>query len=395
MFYKRNFVENLLLVFIIFFISSLFVFNFLIKGEQQFSYLANSFLHNKLYFINQLGSVGDTVLYQGKYYWPLGVLPAIILLPFVFVSQHLQFFFYQGYLQAPLVLIIFYLIFRLAKHFGADQRDSIFWAFGFCFSTVFLGVAFLPYGWYFSQVITTLLELVLIWEFLNAKRYFYLGVILGLLFASRATTVLAVFLLLGDIFFSKIKFSKKIINLRNLFLALLPILFFVFLYNYLRFGSFFETGYTHQILDDFLVKTRDYGIFSFQHIPGNLYYFLVAGPLPIYKDSISLVLKFPYIKGNLVGMAFWVTSPILLLLFTNRIKDKFSKLFLFTSLVIAVPIFLYYGIGVIQFGYRYSLDFLPFLFVLLIRNYYKLHEKLSEQIKWMVLCSAFINFYTP
>lgn len=394
MFHKRSSIEILLAVLVVIFFAALFVFSLLVKDNQEYSYLANSFLHSKLYFINQQGTWGDSTLFQGKYYWPLGVFPAILFIPFVFVSQHLGIFFYQGYLQFILVLIVFLLVYKISKYLKNTKSDSLFWAFGFCFSSVFIGVAFLPWSWQFSLVVVTLLEFLFIREFLTHKRYVYLGLLLGLLFATRATTIISLILILGDIFFSPAKLKKKVTNLKKLFLFFTPIGFLVFLYNYLRFGNIFEFGYTHQILHaDFLAKSRDYGVFSIVHIPGNLYYFLLSGPLPVFKDTVSQVLKFPYIKANPFGMAFWVTSPVLLLLIFNLIKDKFTKLFLVTSFFIAIPIFLNYGIGFWQFGYRYSLDFLPFLYILLVRNYSKLHKKLSRNVKVLILLGALINIY--
>ena len=140
----------------------------------------------------------------------------------------------------------------------------------------------------------------------------------------------------------------------------------LFSYNFIRFGNIFEQGYSMQTVPDHAVKAREYGIISSVHIPGNLFYFLLAMPLPVFKDNLSHVLKFPYIEMNHWGMSIFVTSPIFLYLFNLSYKDKLSRLLIITTIIIAVPIFLYYGIGYRQFGYRYSLDFLPLLFTVLI-----------------------------
>ena len=99
-------------------------------------------------------------------------------------------------------------------------------------------------------------------------------------------------------------------------------------------------------------------------------------PEPILKEGGGFVLKFPYLKANPWGMAIWFTSPLFLLLLFNFRKGKYTISALITCLVFAIPSFLYYGIGFSQYGYRYALDFLPFLFLLLIPSF---NAKLSKR----------------
>jgi hypothetical protein len=65
---------------------------------------------------------------------------------------------------------------------------------------------------------------------------------------------------------------------------------------------------------------------------------------------------------------------------------------LITIVIVALPIFLYYGIGVSQFGYRYSLDYLPYLFLLLIKNYKEQKEQLSPGFKAVIIGSTLLIF---
>jgi len=108
---------------------------------------------------------------------------------------------------------------------------------------------------------------------------------------------------------------------------------------------------------------------------------------------VSIVLAFPYVVANPWGMSVWITSPLFLFLLGLRHRDDTSLLLLLTSFVIAVPILLYYGIGFRQFGYRYSLDFLPFLYYLLLRNYRQQRGDLTTGFKALILLSAMWNLY--
>jgi len=92
-------------------------------------------------------------------------------------------------------------------------------------------------------------------------------------------------------------------------------------------------------------------------------------------------------------MSIFITSPIFLKLFFLKHKDDLSKAILVSVVIIAIPIFLYYGVGVRQMGYRYSLDFLPLLFWLLMRNYNVDRKTLSTRFKYLILVSSILNLY--
>lgn len=363
-------------------------------AEQQFFFLAKSFLAGKTYFLEMPERWIDTAVFMDRNYWPLGPFPAIILAPFVFLGDKIGLFFRQGYLQFPLILGVFFLVYKIAKHYHYDHRESLFWAFGFCFSSVFLNVAILPWSWFFSHIITVFLLFWTIHEYLHQKRFLLIGGLLALALATRITAGMAVLFFIGDIFSSPSGFRKKT---TNTILILLPLLAAVILlagYNYSRFGNIREQGYSFQLLlTDELKATRDQGIFSPVHVPGNLYHFLIAGPLPVFRDDGSHVFSFPFLKADPWGMSLFVTSPYFLYLFLFSYKDRFSKLVLLTCGLIFLILSLYYGVGYKQFGYRYSLDFLPFLFWLLLKKYKETYSRLLLGFKSFLVLPAFSNFW--
>src|SRR3989304_853027 len=187
-----------------FFLITLFFFTisalFIDWGEQQFSFLAQSFLHGSLDISQFPTALNDAVFFAGKYYWPLGPFPALILTPFVFIFNFLNSFFYQKYLQIPLIFWIIYLIYVISKKIGYKAKDALYLAASFGFASPFIALVLL------------------------------------------------------------------------------------FIYNYTRFGNIFEQGYSYQILRGGVLKAREYGLFSLIHVPGNLYYFLLATPAPVLLD---------------------------------------------------------------------------------------------------------------
>ncbi|OGM10777.1 hypothetical protein A2Z22_02705 [Candidatus Woesebacteria bacterium RBG_16_34_12] len=340
----------------------------------------------KLYFVDQFESLQDLSIYNNHYYWPLGPFPAILLMPFVFISGLFGKFFYQRYLQYLLVIGVFYLASEIAKKIGFKKFDQILWALVFTFGSAFIGVAWMPRAWFFSQVITVFLLFLAILEFLGKKRYLVLGTIFGSILLTRLTASLGIlFLILEIIIFTKKTLPEKG---KNIFILLLPFLFsllILLVYNHLRFGNFFEQGYNFQILKNDALTRKNLGLFSIKHLPTNLYYFFVKSP--------KLILKFPFIVNDMNGVNIFVTSPYFIYLFFLKNRYRLSKIIWITVMIIAIPIFLYYGIGIKQYGYRYSLDFLPFLFFLLMQNYYLSYKKISKQFGLLLFFSIFINVY--
>ncbi len=368
--------------------------NFHVRTEQQFAFLARSFLHGDLAFQEVPGnSWADTSPFNERYYWPLGPLPAVVLMPFAFVAGKFGTFFYQGYLQPVLVLAVLVIGYRIARDTGYKAEDSAYLAFGFAFATAFLGVAMWPWGWYFSHVITCALLFAAIAETARKRRPWVLGVLFALVLATRATAVLGALWCVGEILRARSSSEKKMASLTAIAVPIFIVAAALMAYNYARFGDVFDQGYQEQMVSPISAAGRSLGMLSLQHVPGNLYNLLLAAPIPVRRDHESVVLAFPYLVANPWGMSLWVTSPVFLYLLGLRYRDGTSWLLLLTTFVIAVPILLYYGIGFRQFGYRYSLDFLPFLYYLLLRNYRQQRGDLTVTFKAVVLLSAMLNLY--
>jgi len=377
----------------VFFLGVTIGINFGIHCDQQFSLLAHSFRNGHLYFLDPITNCYDMTPHNGKYYWPLGPLPAVLLMPFQFAATQAGQFFYQGYLQPFLVIALLIIIFRIARRTGYGIEDSAYLAFGFAFATAFLGVGIWSSSHYSAQVLTCVLVFAAINEITGRNRPLLVGLFFGLILATRVTAALGFIWCIGE---SLLANSSRQDKLRWLIKATCPcltVLALLLIYNYVRFGNAFDQGYAEQLISTHVTIARNIGLFSLSHLPGNLYYFLLSGPSPVLLDKESLVLTFPFVVANTRGMSIFVTSPCMLYMFALKYRDTSSRLLLLTSALIALPILLYYGVGYIQFGYRYSLDFLPFLYYLLIRNYHSQKGDLTSAFKAVILVSALCNLY--
>ena len=66
------------------------------------------------------------------------------------------------------------------------------------------------------------------------------------------------------------------------------------------------------------------------------------------------------------GVALTWTSPALVLAFFARSPWRLVAAMWAATVLVALPSFLYYTWGFVQFGMRHALDFEPFLFVLMV-----------------------------
>lgn len=362
--------------------------------NNHFILLAKSFIKGKTYFLEMPGSWDDAIFFNGHYFWPSGPFPILILTPFIFIFSKVHLNFYSWYLHLPFAIGVFYLVFKTSKKLKYKTNDSLFLAYAFCFSSVFLGVLVFPTSWMNAQVMGIFLLFLSIFEYLQKRRLWLIGVYMGTILLTRQTASTAiVFFILSLIFLDKGALQAKLKGLFYLFTPFIVSVVVLGYYDYIRFGNVFEQGYGISNLAPALQKATEYGVFSIRHIPGNLYYLFISTPLPVFKDNLSHVLAFPFLKADPWGMSIFVTSPYFIYLFFLRYKDTLSKILLTTIFLTSVPIFSFYGIGVKQFGYRYSLDFLPLLFFLFIRNYRTLHGSLSRGLKGVILVSSLVNLY--
>lgn len=330
--------------------------------DKHFSLLAASFLKDDLYLDPNNLPDGDYVDFNGKQYLFFGPVPSILLMPFVFIFGKN---FPQMTLSITSLGVIFLAIFSLCRKFKFTKIDSLWLSNFFVFGTVLYFVGIVNISAYVVQVVGTAFLVLSLLEYFTKRRWFLIGILIAAAGATRIT-------LFGTTIFFLLELMRNRHNLnftRSLIYLLIPILFSVSmlgLYNFRRFHSPFDTGYTRNVS----ILDKDYynykhGWFSPAHIPANLYALLIMPPEPILKEGIQFVLKFPYLKVNHFGLAIWFTSPLFLYLLLAK-KESWTFSTIAGVVVLLFPSLIYFGIGISQYGYRYSLDFVPLLFLILL-----------------------------
>src|SRR3989344_4732830 len=338
-----------------------------VNNDRHFAKLAKSFINGDLslspYNLPD-GGYGD---FKGKQYIFYGPLPSLILIPFIYIwGQD----FPQELLPLASLALIYWAIFKLSRVFNFSQVDAFWLANFFVFGTVLYFVGLVNISAYLVQTVATAFLILPLWEYFTQRRWFVIGLLVAAAGATRVT-------LFGMSLFFVLEIWRRrsqIDLVKSLAYLMLPIIFTVSvlgIYNFRRFNSFFDTGYTYNAS----VRDKDngnykLGWFSPEHIPANLYALLIMPPEPVVKKGYQFVLEFPYLRVNHFGLAIWFTSPLFLYLVAVR-KRLYTVPAVLTIVVLAIPSLVYFGIGISQYGYKYNLDFLPLLFLILLSAFPK------------------------
>src|SRR5690606_35540003 len=153
----------------------------------------------------------------------------------------------------------------------------------------------------------------------------------------------------------------------------------------LRFAEWSEFGHRY-LAGGMLNKIQNYGLFHTHFLARNLDAMFTL--LPRVQESA------PYLQISKHGMSVLLTTPALLWLLRplkrESAEDKFWHRALWcTVLVTAAPTLLYQNTGYEQFGYRFILDYLPYLIVLLAVG----RRPLSRAFKAAVLFGIAVNAF--
>lgn len=325
----------------------------LVRHEQQYVRLAESFLSGKLHLLVELPEhLHDTALYAERYYWPLGPLPAALLMPAVLVCRSLGVEFYQAYASLPISLWTGWLCFRMAMRCGRSETESVWLAVGFCGASSYPSVAAITMSWPFAQVVAIHLIFLALHEWLGQRRWLVIGVWLGLTSATRISAGLNIGLFAVAALMVPPPLRKKAVVLLVTGFAI-PILL-LGVYNYARFDSIFETGYSFQPSGP-----GDFPSTSLANVIPHLSIFLFGLP--------ALSERFPFLVTQTSGMSVFLLSPWLFYLGSLKL-DRFSFVALLNCLVVLVVVLAWRSNGQFQLGYRFSLDFLPVVIFLIARN---------------------------
>lgn len=355
-----------------------------------FNYLADAFLHGRLYVTDTPFYFEELIVRGGKSYEIYPPMPAIVLMPFIalwgipFKQVFLSFFL--GGINISIVYLIM-------KKLTENEDIRVWMTVLFGFGTIHWYTATVGSVWYFAQITSLTFLLLAVYGTFTGRSPFLIGLLLGASYWSRLPTILTLpfFIIVlsgslpwmrdGGSLLRKIRFRPVILLCAGAGIFIL----LNFIYNYLRFGSPYDTAYLMHSISPAKERVSPWfnkGLFSFSYIPYHLRVFLLEPP--VFID------KWPYVIPSKVGLSVLITTPAFIFALFAGIRNRLSIACWSAIVPTAFLIFIKSGTGWTQFGYRYALDFYPFLLLLTFRG-------IGEELKWyhkvLIILSVLVNLW--
>lgn len=348
-----------------------------------FSYLAEALLNGRL-DVPDMPAYLESVAYKGKQYMHFAPGPSLLSLPFVAIWG------IEGFNCALLAMFLGACNLPLAAgvlahmNIGKTAKDRVWLGMMLTFGTVHFFCASQGSSWFLGHVATLFFLLLSFW-FLTAKKnqYSYRNLFLsGLFFGLAVTCRLAA--LFGFVFIAgylMINSKENKERFQRIFVFCCGAAIFGFLYmayNFARYGTIMDMGYNLTYLKDYHREAYDAlqaapveqqpelfkqyreecgGPLQLKFVGFNLYSIFCM--LPQFKDV------FPYVIPTVSGVAVTFTSPMLYCGILADKKQKLTWILAATMVLTAIPFLMNYGNGTAQFGMRYSMDFTPYLWLLM------------------------------
>lgn len=338
-------------------------------------YLSKSILQGRVDLPDLPSFYHDKLEFKGKTYIPFPPGASFLLIPFILAKDSITQQQVSILIGSANVVLMYFLLLNLTT-----RKKSILLAIFFGFGTSLFWASVVGTTWYFAHTVAIfflLASLILYYK----NNYFFSGIFFAL---SAITRIPMIF---SGLFFA-LELRK---HTKKLFLFLCGAFIFVpiFLsYNFLRFGNILETGY-ERVYEQYnssglrVSVFNNYGYFSYKNIPAHLYSLLIMPPdITVAEGKIKDLRPSPY------GMGILFTSPLLFLALRPKYKRGRELNLITTAILCALPSFLHYAQGWVQFGYRFVLDFIVFLMMIL-----SIRFKINKLTIFLILFSILINFW--
>jgi hypothetical protein len=343
-----------------------------------FDQLADAFLHGRLH-LETPPATHDLTQFDSRWFVPFPPLPAILLMPYVLFAgvsgtNTVAFACVMGGINTGLVHRLLGSLQRAGLALVSTSATywlTVMWALG----TIYWYTSTQGSVWFLAHVAATTFVLFALLAALR-QRAVLAGVLLGIAGLSRPSTQFLAPAIIGFVMCAaatqrrtqpdaetspnKLRLSRWIRVGASVVIPAALITGMLFVYNKARFNSFGDFGYTNENVDESLVQPlMEYGQFNLHFVPHNLWAMLLAGPQWVGENNMF--------KPDPFGMSIFLTTPALAYSFRARFRPISASPTLWAWLGIGgtlIPLLTYYNTGWYQFGFRFSMDFLPVLFVL-------------------------------
>jgi len=371
---------------------------------KHFVFMADAINHGTL----DLASTGIPDYYQdlvreetGEVYLPYQPAPAVLLMPVVAVWGTGTHEWLISMIVGAFNVVLFWLVLR---SMGVGRTNKLLLLPFFAFGTANFYSATTGTLWYYNHVVAVMFLMLAVLLLVRRAHPALIALALGGAFLSRQATILAAPAFLywfarqrqDRVFTTDILHNRAFLSDAGWFCAtLLPVGLFTFWYNAVRFGGILDTGlgelydyYAGIAYTPYLAVpgAERFAEFDLRNIPLHIYTMFLLPPEFATDGSLLHPSKF--------GMSILLTSPPLIFAALVRKADPLKTVSWIAIPLVALPALLYYNMGWVQFGYRFLMDYMPFLMVLTALGFEGFNS--STSLRWkvvLVLSSVAVGFW--
>lgn len=322
-------------------------------GYDNYTILANAWIHGHVW-VPQPSPAIDAVVYDGKYYMVEAPMPALLMLPLVLIfgldaNQSLVCVLTGATAVAAADLLF--------GNMGIEPKLRNWLVVltalgtGLWWNTAFGAV------WMFAHVATVLFLTFALAEWYGKRRLWLVGLMFSCAALTRFPTILATIPFLYWALAATP--SNRFAQVRSFVIGFAPLLCLEVLYNFARWNTPYDIGFTIFYHEDLSMGSPVGSPFGISHIPFNIYSWFFLAP--------QFFTQFPWLRPTPWGVALTFTSPALVLALGARLTLE-TIVHWTSALLVAIPALLYFTNGFEQFGMRHTLDFTPFLLCLVARG---------------------------
>ncbi|MCB0143921.1 MAG: hypothetical protein KDE50_28770 [Caldilineaceae bacterium] len=340
-----------------------------------FDHLADAFRQGQLYLAHP-PSTHDLTQFAGRWYVPFPPLPALLLLPWVALRglAATNTVLFSTLLGALNVMLVHLLLEALSRRGWSKLGtvDNLWLTLLFGLGCVHWYMATLGSVWFVAQISTVTFVVLSVWLAVRFESAWPTSSALAIALLARPNVVFTWPLLLGIYWMHNLPpnsggfaswpqpaIARKLAGwtLRSA----IPLAIAVALllgYNVARFDHWLDFGYLTENVAQKLKSDLDhYGQFNLHYASKNLWAMWLA--LPLWDANTRSLTPDPE------GMSLFITTPALIYLLGARRPTPLALGAWVSFVLLAIPLVLYYNTGWWQFGYRFSLDFMVPVMVLL------------------------------
>lgn len=332
-----------------------------------------------------------------KWYVSFPPFPALVMLPFVALHGYQFNDTSFGVFVGALAVAFFYSLLRFLSREGESNRsenDNVLLALLLPFGTLFFYCAIRGEVWFSAEVMGVALTALYVRNAVGARRPVLAGLFYSMATLTRTPLAFAgIFFVLECLCpgpenrLAQLKSVWKSYDepLRKLGLFVLgtsPLAIAAAAYNVVRFGRLSEFGHSFLYNNRVNADIDRYGLFHPTYLARNL----EAAFLKLPQIQLS-PLRLGYDPN---GLTLLLTLPILVYLLVPKEVRRLHWPLWISVAVCALPGLFYQNTGYMQFGFRFSLDYTPYLLLLFALGGWSLRDR---RVVAALALGVLVNFW--